>query len=144
MGKRIADGIAGSILLTLVIVLAIGAYARNSSWESEIELWRDCVKKSPQKERSHHNLGYSYYEEGRLEEARKEFQEALTLNPDYTLSRYNLGLVYYRKGRMKEAIDCYKKTIALDRPLLKPTITSGLPTIKGVVIRMRSKPLRHF
>ena len=114
MGKRITDGIAGSILVTLVIVLAIGAYARNSFWESEIELWKDCVKKAPQKERTHHNLGYSYYEEGRLEEARKEFEEALTLNPDYALSRYNLGLVYYRKGMMKEAIDCYKKAIVLD------------------------------
>ena len=111
MGKRITDGIAGSILVTLVIALAIGAYARNSFWRSEIELWRDCVKKAPQQERTHHNLGYAYYEEGRLEEARKEFEEALTLNPDYTLSRYNLGLVYYRKGMMKEAIDCYKKAI---------------------------------
>ena len=74
MGKKITDGIAGCILVTLVIVLAIGAYARNSFWESEIELWRDCVKKAPQKERTRHNLGYAYYVEGRLEEARKEFE----------------------------------------------------------------------
>ncbi len=114
MGKRIKEWIAGSILLAIIAILAIGAHARNSLWKSEIDLWEDCVKKAPGKERVHHNLGYAYYETGRWEDARREFEAALDFNPRYTLSIYNLGLVYYRKGMMEEAIGCYQKALDLD------------------------------
>jgi len=116
MGKRITEWIPGSILFTIIIALAIGTYARNFIWRSEIELWKDCARKAPHKERTHHNLGYAYYEDGRLEEAQKEFEEALALNPGYTLSLYNLGLVFYQKGMTKEAIRWYEKALKQDRP----------------------------
>jgi len=116
MGKRIDEWITGSILFAIVMALAIGAYARNSLWKSEIELWKDCVSKAPQKERTHHNLGFAYYEEGRWGDAQTEFETALVLNPCYTLSLYNLGLVYYRMGMIEEAIDCYQEALNLDWP----------------------------
>jgi tetratricopeptide (TPR) repeat protein len=116
MGKRLTDGIERVLFIIIIFVLSVGAYARNSFWKDEIGLWTDCVRKAPQKERPHHNLGYAYYEKGCFEEAKRELGEALILNPDYTLSWYNLGLVYYRKGMTKEAIDCYEKALDLDSP----------------------------
>lgn len=98
----------------IIIPLSIGAYQRNSVWRSELELWQDCVKKSPWKGRSHHNLGFVYYEMGKLEEAQRELEKSLRLNPDYALSWYNLGLIAYKKGWMDRAIDYYKKSIDLD------------------------------
>jgi tetratricopeptide (TPR) repeat protein len=102
------------IPLGVILLLSIWTYQRNSIWNSELELWKDCVKKSPQKERVHHNLGFVYYEMERLDDAEKEFEQALRLNPRYALSLYNLGLVYYRKGSMDEAIRYYQKAIGLD------------------------------
>ena len=116
MGKRVKGGIAGSILLMIVGTLAMGAYARNCLWKNEIGLWEDCVRKAPKKERTHHNLGYAYYEAGQWEEAQGEFEKALALNPRHTLSMYNLGLVFYRRGMMQEAIDCNRKTLGLNNP----------------------------
>ncbi len=49
MGKRITDGIAGSILVTLVIVLAIGAYARNSFWRERDRTLEGLREESPSK-----------------------------------------------------------------------------------------------
>jgi len=126
MGNRTTGLITDSLLFAIVIVLVFGTYARNSLWGSEIEFWKDCVKKAPRKERTHHNLGYAYYESGRLEEARKEFEEALTLNPDYALSSYNLGLVLYRKGLMEEAIHCYKEALKQDHPYPEAYYNLGL------------------
>jgi len=126
MGKRITEQVTGSVLWTIVIVLALGTYARNSIWRSEIELWKDCVRKAPHKDRSHHNLGYAYYEDGRLEEAQKEFEEALALNPSYTLSLYNLGLVFYQKGMTQNAIDWYEKALKQDRPYPETYYNLGL------------------
>jgi tetratricopeptide (TPR) repeat protein len=116
MGKGLSEWVAASILFAIVAALAVGAHARNSLWKSEIDLWEDCIRKAPQKERTHHNLGFAYYEVGRWEEAQREFGKALTLNPRHTLSMYNLGLVYYRKGMMEKAIDCCLKTLDLNCP----------------------------
>jgi tetratricopeptide (TPR) repeat protein len=102
------------ILFSIVVLLILGTYRRNSVWNTEVELWKDCVQKSPAKERTHHNLGYAYYELGRWDDGRQEYEEALSLNPSYSLSMYNLGLVYYKKGLLDESIDCYKKAIELD------------------------------
>jgi Tfp pilus assembly protein PilF len=102
------------IPLGMILLFSLVSYQRNSIWNSELELWRDCVKKSPQKERVHHNLGFVYYEMERLDDAEEEFEQALRLNPRYALSMYNLGLVYYRKGSMDEAIRYYQKAIELD------------------------------
>ena len=114
MRKRVEGRIAGSILLVIVAVLAAGTYGRNSLWKSEIGFWEDCVRKAPGKERVHHNLGFAYYEEARWEDARREFQTALDLNPRYALSIYNLGLVFYQEGMMDQAIGCYQRALALD------------------------------
>src|SRR4030042_5443092 len=114
MGKKEWEAIDWFALMCIIILLSIGTYQRNTHWNSEIELWKDCVKKSPQKERVHHNLGYAYYGIGQLDKAQEEFEDALRLNPRYALSMYNLGLVYYRKGLMDEAIGFYKRAIELD------------------------------
>ena len=126
MGKGITDWIAGSVLVGIIVALAMGAHARNSLWKDEIELWKDCIKKAPQKERIHHNLGYAYYEAGRWEDAQGEFEKALTLNPRYTLSMYNLGLVFYRKGMMGKAIDCDQETLRLSCPPAETYFNLGL------------------
>jgi len=101
-GGKIVDWV---ILVFILIFLLVGTYQRNSLWSSEVALWKDCVKKSPWKERTHHNLGFAYQEAGRLDDAQQEYGEALSLNPYYFLSVYNLGLIYYKKGLMEEAID---------------------------------------
>ncbi len=126
MRERVKEWITGSILLAIIAVLAFGAHARNFLWENEIDLWKDCVKKAPLKERPHHNLGYAYYEAGQWEEAQGEFERALALNPHYTLSTYNLGLVFYRRGMMREAIDCYRKALGLKDPPPETYFNLGL------------------
>ena len=110
-GGKIVDWL---ILVFILIFLLAGTYRRNSLWNSEVALWKDCVKKSPKKERTHHNLGFAYQELGRPDDAQREYKEALSLNPNYFLSMYDLGLVYYNKGLMEEAIDQYKKAIELN------------------------------
>jgi len=102
------------ILFFVILPFSIGTYQRNSVWKDEIVLWLDCVKKAPQKERTHHNLGFAYYELEQWDDAEREFKEALRLNPQYALSMYNLGLVFYKRGLMDKAIHYYKEAIEYD------------------------------
>jgi len=112
--KRFNSEIADwSILFFIMLFLLIGTYQRNSLWNSEVELWKDCVRKSPQKERTHHNLGNAYYELGRWDEAKEKFEEALRIEAHNALSHNSLGVILARQGRFQEAIAHWKETLRI-------------------------------
>ena len=132
------------IFVCIILLLSFGAHQRNVIWGNDVALWEDCVKKSPQKERPHHNLGFAYYELERWDEAQSAFEEALRLNPRYSLSMYNLGLVFYRKGDMEEAIDRYKKAIALDSTFPESYYNLGLAYYQEGLHREAIEAYRTF
>jgi Flp pilus assembly protein TadD len=49
-----------------------------------------------------------------LDEAIRQYQEALRLNPGYALAHNNLGYALGQKGQLDEAIRQYQKAISLD------------------------------
>jgi tetratricopeptide (TPR) repeat protein len=85
-------------------VLAGATYARNNLWLDEVSFWQDVIKKSPLKTRGRVNLGYSYSKQGRFEEAIREFQTAIRLDPEDYQLRNNLRR-YEGQGRFNEAIE---------------------------------------
>lgn len=57
-------------------------------------------------------LGVCYRTLGRIEEARKQFEIALTINANYMSSIFNLGLVEQQLMNWDSAIDRYRTVIA--------------------------------
>lgn len=90
-------------LSALVIILATAAYARNSLWRSEIRLWEDAVKKSPNLYKARNNLGMAYMSEGLTDKAIEQFRASVALNLDYEDAHFNLGIAYLEKGLFDEA-----------------------------------------
>ena len=97
----------------LILLLMAGTYWRNRVWNSELELWTDCVKKSPKKDRPHHNLGFSFFNQGKYQEATDQYNQALRINPNYAEAHYNLGNAYLMIGNRGLALKEYEilKTI---------------------------------
>ena len=75
----------------LIFFLMIGTYWRNGVWNSELDLWMDCVKKSPKKARPHNNLGIFFFNQGEYQEATREYNEAIRIYPNYVEAHNNLG-----------------------------------------------------
>jgi len=76
-------------------------------------------------------LGYAYHEQGRMDDAQEEYEEALDLNPYYALSMYNLGLVYYKKGLLDEVDSIIiKKRLNWIQPFQIPFTTLVSPIIR--------------
>lgn len=80
---------------TMLLLLTLGCFTvmRNHTYLSEIALWEDTVRKSPNKARVYNNLGYAYAVVGRDKDAEKAYLAALSLNPDYVLPRNNLAVI---------------------------------------------------
>jgi tetratricopeptide (TPR) repeat protein len=104
--KQVTPYVLEILLYVFVLILLItGTYSRNRIWNSDIELWTDCVKKSPNKDRPHCGLGNAYTDQGRYQEAIAQFTEALRINPNYAEAHYNLGNAYARQGKYQKAVD---------------------------------------
>lgn len=61
------------------------------------------------------NLGWAYYEEGKLIEATTELRQAVMLNPDYCVGHYRLAQVYLETGLVDEAVEQANLVLTSDR-----------------------------
>jgi tetratricopeptide (TPR) repeat protein len=96
---------------TLIFVFGTGTYLRNRVWASELALWQDTVRKSPNKARPVNNLGVTYLERGELDKAYDCYRKAIALNPNYMDAYINLGDLYEKRKDYAKAIDSYLKAL---------------------------------
>jgi tetratricopeptide (TPR) repeat protein len=110
--SRISPGfpVAAGLLVTTGS-LGVATYARNSVWHDPLTLWSDVVAKSPGKARARYNLGRSYVQVGRLDDAIREFHEALRRDPEYAEAHHNLGAANMEKGDAEGAAREYRAAI---------------------------------
>ncbi len=101
------------MVLFLAVPLGAGTYIRNGVWADEVALWEDSVSKSPWNARAHNNLGLAYEGMGRMEEAKREYMEAIRIDPSYAEAHNNLGLIYEAEGRIEDAMREFKKAVEL-------------------------------
>ena len=74
----------------LALLLAGASVLRQWDYRSEIALWEADAAKAPWNARARNNLGYAYQQAGRFEDARREYQAALALDPGHAKARFNL------------------------------------------------------
>jgi tetratricopeptide (TPR) repeat protein len=84
-----------------------------------------AINLSPLSQHAHVGLGEFYFDQGRLQEAEKQFQESLLAAR--TLRGYwGLGLVYWREGRYAEAERAFQEAETLDPSSGRAHIMLGL------------------
>jgi protein O-mannosyl-transferase len=77
---------------------------RNQIWASELTLWSDTLKKSPQKIRPVINIAQAYTKIGDFDLAIEYYEKALDLNPNVFATNYSLGNLYFVRGREEDAL----------------------------------------
>jgi hypothetical protein len=102
------------VMLTIMLVLSGATYARNTVWKDNISLWGNAIVGSPNKTRSHYNLGVAFTAKSRTYDAINEYKTAIRLKPDYADAYNNLGLAYATQGRSDEAIKEYLTALRLN------------------------------
>jgi serine/threonine protein kinase/tetratricopeptide (TPR) repeat protein len=61
--------------------------------------------------------GDTYLNDGRIEEAIEQYNQALQVNPNFAIIHHQLGLAYLRKGLSTYAISCFERALQLNSKL---------------------------
>lgn len=97
-----------SVLIIVVLALTAAALQRNTAWHTLLAMWADCAAKSPQKSRTHNNLGNCYLLLGMHFPALAEYQKAVALDPGNMEAQYNLATQLDNVGLVSLAMKPYE------------------------------------
>lgn len=103
----------GVLLGGLALILGVTTFQRNGLWQSNLTLWADTVRKSPEFISAHTNYAVTLYKHGNYSEAEKEFDLARA-GVDYNYSAKNgiiYGLFLEKTGRRDEAVSAYRDVL---------------------------------
>jgi tetratricopeptide (TPR) repeat protein len=106
--------------------LALSITAQNRTHEAEAALRRSLALREYASTRN--NLGGLLEIEGRLDEAEREYQQALRLNPDLRQALANLGELYVKQGRYKDALPPLRRVFqsSPELPRLRANLSQAL------------------
>ena len=104
-----------SATLCGAMLVALGGLTwRQSAIYTDLDtFWRAILAANPGSWRAHYILGDNLSEQGRLDEAIAQYQEALEIQPDYAYAHNNLGNALRQKGQVSEALAHYRKALEL-------------------------------
>lgn len=85
--------------------------AESGRWEEAVQEYRKALAfpGAVVTVRANHNLGWAYYNLGRLKEAEEVLMFTLRLEPSMASAHYHLGLVLLKAGRKEEARAAFSK-----------------------------------
>ncbi len=101
------------MLCMIIFIEGHWTWQRNEIWQDELILWQDCVEKSPEKERSHYNLGCALAKKQSYKEAMAQFAKALAIDPDHADAHNNLANVMSKSGKPDLSLHHYRKAAEL-------------------------------
>ena len=110
LGRLAACGMVGVV----VPWLATLTIQRNSDYGSELRIWQDTVVKCPGNPRVHYNLGVVLGQEGRIDDAIGQYEQALRIEPDNAQTHCNLGIALRQEGKVDDAIGQYEQALRIE------------------------------
>jgi tetratricopeptide (TPR) repeat protein len=113
-----------AMAIPLMLILSVLTFMRNNVWKSDLTLWGDALRKSPNMGRPYDNYALALHRVGRLDEAISYYEKVLTMpivpyKSDLSHKLFalaNLGTVYADKGMHKEALQAYQSSVRLTAP----------------------------
>ncbi len=97
----------------LLLILGLLTWRQCGIYGDIETLWRDTLAKNPACAMACNNLGLELADQGRIDEAIGQYQEAIRLKPDNAKAYNNLGNALGRIGQIDEAIRQYREAIRL-------------------------------
>lgn len=120
---------AGLSLVAIAVLLAASGamtFDRNRVWADNLALDESMVRADPANAIARANLGISYSNLGRVEEAERELRESIRIDASNPRAHYNLAVLLLRQGRLAEAAEANAAAVRLDPGFAKARSSLGV------------------
>ncbi len=104
---------AAAVALAGLAALGVASWARAEVYRSDLTLFRAAVHTAPDSEIARNNLGMALYNRGHLDEAEREYQHALRLDPKAVPPLANLAVLYEKRGDVPRAEKTFHEVLRL-------------------------------
>jgi tetratricopeptide (TPR) repeat protein len=109
--QAVALGAMGLVAIVLCCALT---RQQLDHWKDTETLFRHALAVTKDNDFAHHSLGLALSKQGQMDEAIRQFQEALRPNPGYADAHDSLGTALAKQGQMDEAIHHIQEALRLD------------------------------
>jgi len=89
-------------------------YQRTGDFEQALVHYKAALQRDELNLQAHNNLGYLYLGKGLLDEAAREFQRVIAIEPGYVTAHVNLSATLFRLGRFDGAAAEARQALGLD------------------------------
>ena len=107
------DILSGLIGGALVLACMLLTRHQIGYWQDGVSVWRRAVAVTENNYDAHNRLGRAWFSQGRLDEAVRELQEAVRLNPHFAEAYISLGRTFAASKQVDAAIACYQKALEI-------------------------------
>ncbi|MCG6944214.1 MAG: tetratricopeptide repeat protein [Deltaproteobacteria bacterium] len=105
-----------SVIASVILLLGcmVGTWRQIGYWRNSITLFQHTLQVTTNNHFAHNNLGVALAQDGRLNEAIKQYSEALRIKPDRAEVHNNLGNALAAQGSVDRAVDHYYQALRID------------------------------
>jgi tetratricopeptide (TPR) repeat protein len=119
-----------SALTCMFIFFGVVTFERNKDWKDGVTFFKNALKYSPNNAKLHLNFGNVYYYIGRRDDAMREYNRTIELQPASPGAYSNIANVYLSQGNYKMAGEYAKKALS---------IKSDLPAALEIMRRLKAR-----
>jgi tetratricopeptide (TPR) repeat protein len=103
-----------AVALTVAALFSAATISQIGIWKDSITFWTSVTDAYPDRfPIAYNNLGFAYAQQGRYDEALKQYATAINLNPGLADPHNNSGMAYAGLNRFDEAINEYALALAI-------------------------------
>ena len=114
LDNRRLGAVGAGFVLVITAILGSLTYERNKAYYSAHALWSDNVENRPESKIAHFNFGLILDEEGKVEQAKAEYEHAIRIDPNYFDVRTNLGIIFASQGNLDRARNEFEHEIRIN------------------------------
>jgi tetratricopeptide (TPR) repeat protein len=100
-----------AFIVAFLAIMSLLSVQRSKDWSSGYALASSALRTCPQSAHIRYGMGRQYAERGELDQALKEFELALSIDPAYHEALNDIGLIAQRRGDLNAALAQYRKTL---------------------------------
>jgi len=123
--RKIILGILAGLILA---VLVICTRAQVKYWKNDFTLFKHALEVTQNNAVVHERYASAIFKEGKFDEARSHYKQALRIRPEIFQAHAGLGLIFLKQGKIDEAIACFEDALRL-----KPDYALGLNNLGALL-----------